>query len=65
MQIFSVEVPDDVAAGLRQLAEKQSTTPEKLAAQIVSFRTRADTDDFKLVARHIVNKNRNLYRQLG
>jgi predicted transcriptional regulator len=62
---ITVTIPDDRLSKLREIAERFKITPEDLVrVTIEEILTRPD-EAFQQAARHVLDKNSELYRRLA
>lgn len=65
MTTFSIELPDDQAQKLRQLAVEAGVTPEELLGAGVREWLFEPQNDFAKAAAFVLRKNAELYRRLA
>jgi antitoxin FitA len=65
MVTIAIQLPDEQAARLAELAARFHLSPEQLAAaQVLDLLSRPD-DRFEQAARFVLEKNAELYRRLA
>jgi antitoxin FitA len=65
MSTFTIELPDEQARRLRELAAEAGVAPEHLvSAGLAEWLGRSETS-FAEAAEYVLNKNRELYRRLA
>jgi hypothetical protein len=62
---FAIEISEAELAQLRQRAKRLGVSAEDLVRQLVAQHLRAPESDFEELARHILDKNHELYRRLA
>lgn len=62
---FSFELTDEQAERLSALARELNVDPHELATAAISDLFSQTSDDFNRAARHVLEKNRELYRRLS
>lgn len=65
MNTFSVELPDEQAQLLHDLARNTGMSPEELLRALVEEWLACPGQDFAEAASYVVRKNRELYRRLA
>lgn len=65
MTTFSIELPDDQAQRLRELAVEAGVTPEELLGDGVREWLLQRQQDFAEAASYVLRKNAELYRRLA
>ena len=62
---LSIRLPDDAERQLREAAARLRVPVDELAAAAVRDLVSQPPADFEAAARHVLNKNRELYRRLA
>jgi predicted transcriptional regulator len=66
MTTLTINLSDQAANRLRELARELGTSPEELAAEAVRLQIeKRGEDDFDALAQRVVQKNKELYRRLA
>ncbi len=65
MVSISIELSEEDAAALRARAALLSLEPEQLAAAVLHGQLQQQDPEFEALARHVVDKNRELYARLA
>jgi predicted transcriptional regulator len=65
MTTISIPLSDERLQRLRELAQEAKVTPEELVRASVEEWLSRPKDDFAQAARHVLEKNAELYRRLG
>lgn len=61
----SIPLTEDAASKLRALAEKDGLSSEEFLRRQVEGWLQNGTDDFRAAAKHVIEKNAELYRRLA
>ena len=62
---IAIELPEPQAKKLRGEAQRMRVEPEELATAAVLDLLNREVSEFDAAARHVLAKNRELYRRLG
>jgi predicted transcriptional regulator len=65
MVTISIQLPDQKAARLAELARQFNTTSEDLAAERILELLEEPNEDFRQLVRKVLDKNADLYRRLA
>ena len=65
MTTFTIELPEEQARRLRDLARKLGTTPEEVLCAGVQEWLSCSATDFPAAASYVLKKNAELYRRLS
>lgn len=62
---ISLELDDEQSRRLLEIASELHVDPSELAKAAISDLMSRPSDDFERAARHVLDKNRELYRRLS
>jgi predicted transcriptional regulator len=65
MSTLTIELPDEIAAQLRRLAQRLGMPVESLATAGVTELVKRPDEQFSEIVRSVLEKNRELYRRLA
>jgi len=62
---ISVQLDDDQSRRLLEIAQQLQVDPAELAKAAINDLVSRQSDDFERASRHVLEKNRELYRRLS
>ena len=65
MATITINLPDDAASRLRQMADRLGVTAEDLVRVGVDDLLAKPDDEFEQAVQHVLDKNADLYRRLA